>query len=262
MKRIHIVGSSPRTGTTLMAELMVSGFEIDGFARREMSVFQRPREKYAIFCSKRPGDILSARAVLRIDPNLWIVHMVRDPRDVVVSRHGKAPDRYWTNLRLWKAYRRAARKAEGHPRFLTVRYEDLVREPDRVQAWLMERMPFLRKRADFSAYHRIARPSAQSLEAMKGVRPVTATSVGAWRQHKPRLAAQIALHGPIDADLIELGYEKDSAWMRELDGVTPDNGISHLPDHLPRWRTALRALRRYQATVRYALGLVRRVPTE
>ncbi len=262
MKRIHIVGSSPRTGTTLMAELLVNGFEIDGYARREMSVFQRPREEFAVFCSKRPIDILSARAVLRADPDLWIVHMVRDPRDVVVSRHGKAADRYWTNLRVWKEYRRAARKAEGHPRFLTVRYEDLVQGPDRVQAQLMERMPFLQKRADFSAYHRIAQPSAQSLEAMKGVRPVTASSVGAWRDHKPRLAAQIDLHGPIGADLIELGYEKDSAWMQELDGVTPDNGVSHIRERMPWWQAALRRLQRLQATVRYALGLVRRVPSE
>ncbi len=36
-KRIHIVGA-PRSGTTLMAELMVGSFQLDGYAPHEMSI--------------------------------------------------------------------------------------------------------------------------------------------------------------------------------------------------------------------------------
>jgi hypothetical protein len=244
-----------------MVEMLVNGFEIDGSMDHEMSIFRRPERRFDIFVSKRPGDMESAASLLRIDPNLWFVHMVRDPRDVIVSRHAKAPDEYWTNLGIWNRRRRAARKAEGHPRFITVRYEDLVTDPDGVQDRLMGRMPFLRKRANFSDFHRTARPSEDSLRALGGLRAAETSRIGAWRDHKPRVAAQIAIHGPIDRDLIELGYEVDGDWIRALDGVVPDNGPSHLPERTPRLQLLRQELRLRLDVIRYALGLVRRQKT-
>ena len=179
-RRIHIVGSSPRTGTTLLTELMRHGFEIDGFTDHEEPLRRAPPEPYQSYLTKAPSDVLVAEAYLRIDPKLWILHMVRDPRDVVVSRHGRAPDLYWTNLAVWKRYRRAARRLESHPRFLTIRYEDLSADPDAVQRKIADFLPFLAFRRPFSEVHRVAEPSADSVDALGGLRPVSAASVGAW----------------------------------------------------------------------------------
>lgn len=261
-RRIHIVGSSPRTGTTLLAELMRNAFAIDAAVDHELSIFKEWPKPCAVHLSKNPGDIVLAASVLAADPRVWILHMVRDPRDVVVSRHDKAPEKYWTHLGLWQLYRRAARRAEGHPRFLTLRYEDLVRTPDRVQEEIAAFLPFLRRRCRFSEVQRFWKPSQDSLVALGGDRPVSTSSIGAWRDHRPRLRAQLERHGSIDRDLVDLGYESDDAWKRMLDGVAADNGQTFLAEPIGlrrRWRLWRRRTRRYW---RWRLRLRRRLRDE
>jgi len=87
--------------------------------------------------------------------------MLRDPRDMVVSKHSADPDRYWASLKFWQTYAPYGASLQNHPRFITVRYEDLIRKPGMVQADLMRKMPFLKKRLPFSCYHEIAHPAAQ-----------------------------------------------------------------------------------------------------
>lgn len=231
MKRIHIIGCGPRSGTTLMEEMMIACFEIDLYSEHEDSIYTLPDRDGNIFLTKRPRDVSVAGPMLRIMRNLYVIYMLRDPRDMITSKHWQDPDRYWAGLRFWKSYTPDARRLQGHPRFITVRYEDLVTRPDEVQAYLMQRMPFLRKRAPFSHYHEAAKPSKKSLDALRGVRPVTAASVGNWRKHLPRVAGQLQKHGPITRDLIEYGYEPNDAWLNELKGVTPDLSESHWPEY-------------------------------
>jgi len=257
-RRIHVVGSGPRTGTTLLTELLACCFELDGACEHELSIFRKPEDEFETFLSKDPGDVLVAASLLEIDPALWILHMVRDPRDVVVSRHGRDPEHYWTNLRIWKFGRRAARRAEGHPRFLTLRYEDLVRQPDAVQDEIARFLPFLERRNAFSEFHRLARPSSDALDALGELRPLSSESIGTWRAHKPRLAAQLARHGPIDRDLVELGYELDASWRDALVGVEPDHEESHFPERQPIRRRVRRALRRRRKVRAYRRALRRR----
>ncbi len=231
--RVHIVGCGPRTGTTLMAEMAIACFEIDLYTEHEDPIYTRPTQPANIFLTKRPRDILVAGPMLSLLPNLYVIYMLRDPRDTITSKHRKDPDRYWASLRYWKAYTPYGRKLQNHPRFMTVRYEDLVKKPDEVQAYLIQRMPFLQQRAAFSRYHEFAKPSKQSLDALRGMRPVASTSVGKWRNHLPRVAGQLKLHGEkaIAKDLIEYGYESDDSWLNELKDVTPDYSESHWPEY-------------------------------
>lgn len=237
-----------------MAELFTNCFEIDGYSKHEMSIFIYPKQPYQIFCSKEPQDVMAAGPLLAIDRDLWIVYLLRDPRDVVVSRHNLAPTLYWSNLRLWKRFHQAAQQIES-PRFITVRYEDLVNTPDRVQQELMLKIPFLKKRANFTDFHKLASPSKQSLKALREVRPISNKSVGRWRQHKPRIKAQLALHGPIARDLIELGYEEDSNWLQELNDVIANNDRSHWPEHVATRRRLRARAKRWAKVLRYALQL-------
>lgn len=256
-KRIHVVGTSPRTGTTLMVELLVASYRIDGHADHEMSVFERPKPEYRIFCSKLPGDLLNVGPLLRVDKNLWVINMVRDPRDVVVSRHHKEPDKYWVHLGVWTRRRKVAKRLASHPRFLNIRYEDLVRSPERVQQQLETRIPFLERVASFADFHNIATPSDRAVQALGGIRAIDTKSIGNWRNHKARLAAQLAIHGPIDNDLIDFSYEEDNAWLGELAGVLPDNGDSHFPEHKSLFSRQREWTRRYVRTLRYLSELRR-----
>lgn len=227
MKRIHIVGCGPRSGTTLLTELMSTCFEIDLFTEHEDSIFKLPPKKCDIYLTKNPSDILHAKTVLNAMANLHVIYMIRDPRDMVVSRHNSDPSRYWSGLIFWKTYTPYGRALTDHPRFISIRYEDLVIKPDQVQADLMARFPFLKKKANFSDYHVLAKPSERSLKALREVRPVSSSSIGNWRNHLPRIAGQIQLHGSINDDLIFYGYEKDSDWEKLLENIEPDLNPSH-----------------------------------
>jgi hypothetical protein len=182
--------------------------------------------------------------------------MLRDPRDSVTSKHGRQPDRYWASLRYWKAYTPEGRKL--HPNFTTVRYEDFVKDPGAVQEELIKQMPFLEKRAPFSWYHEVARPSAASLDALGGLRPISPVGVGNWRNNLPRLAGQIQIHSSIAADLIEYGYENDDSWLKELAGVQPDTTPGVMPEHFTK--KALRARRRGRYKEALWLLLRRAIP--
>lgn len=250
MKRIHIVGCGPRSGTTLMAEMMIACFDIGLHTDHEDSIYRLPSRDTEVFLTKKPGDVAVVEPALRITPNLYVIYMVRDPRDMIVSRHGKASDVYWSGLVFWKNYTPYGRRLQHHPRFITIRYEDLVTRPAEIQRELMARMPFLVKRADFSDYHLRSTPSARSLDALGGVRAISSAGIGNWRRHLPRIAGQLRIHGSISDDLVEYGYEKDDSWQRELDGVEPDLSASHWPERITerRWRR-LRIIRYLKAPI-------------
>lgn len=238
MERIHVVGAGPRTGTTLLAECMVSCFAIDAFEPHEASLC-RHKKNVGVYLTKNPVDLHIVSPRLLIDRHLHVIAMLRDPRDVIVSRHPNDPKRYWAPLRFWKRHTQVIRRLRHHRRFVLVRYEDLVRDPDAVQDALVARMPFLKQRGWFSDFHKLARPSAKSVAAMGSVRPIDSASIGNWRNHLARVAGQIAIHGSISEELIAFGYEPDESWLAALKGVAPDLTPSHWPESMvrPIWRT-------------------------
>jgi Sulfotransferase family len=221
-KRLHIVGCSPRSGTTLLAEMCRVCFEVDGACEHEQSVFKRITTPFDIFLTKRPRDTLFMPSLLPLDPGLWCIFTMRDPRDVITSEHKRLPGQYYASLRMWQDNFGIWQRVRNHPRFITVRYEDLVRDPDGVQAELLRRMPFLRARHKFSEYHRVGEFSEASQRAMHTVRPVDTASVARWQSHLPRIKGQCQMHGDLEQPLIEAGYEQDGAWKAMLDGVEPD----------------------------------------
>lgn len=228
MRHVHILGA-PRSGTTLLLEMMRSCYRWDWAPENETTVLAAPADRAGHCLTKNPGVGSHVRSILR-DPRIWLVYCQRDPRDIVCSQHGLAPGRYWANLRQWRQIRRRVRRAAGHPRLLTVRYEDLVRDPDAVQRMMAERIPWLEQTGRFSQFHAAARPGTQSLTAMRGLRPADAESIGRWRDHLPRLAGQIIQHGSIADELMEDGYETDDAWTSMVSAVVPDLSPGVWPD--------------------------------
>ena len=248
---VHICGA-PRSGTTLLVELMRTCYEWDWAPEIETSLLESVKHRTGRRLTKTPGRGNHVRTILR-DPRVWLVYCQRDPRDIVCSRHGLAPDLYWANLRQWRNMRNKIVKLSNHPRLIVVRYEDLVRNPDEIQRTLGEQIPWLGQTARFSDCHTVAAPSLQSLEAMGGLRPVDTAGIGRWRRRLPRVAGQVLQHGSIARELIEDGYEKDEAWMGEVARVVPDLSPGYWPEHVPLCRRIKRTMTAGFDIVRLAL---------
>lgn len=218
MKRLHITGC-PRSGTTLLMEQVSTCFESDGHCEHEQSIFDPVALSGGLYLSKQPNDIKHLRHIFHRDVGLHIIYVVRDPRSVVTSKHGGASGQYFCNYRVWQGCERAAAYYDGHPRFLRLRYEDLVTDPDGVQARIQAHFTFLTRRHAFSNFHQFSRPSNASKEALGGVRTVDQASLSKWRKHLPRLAHQLKRHPTLGGDLVRLGYEVDGQWLQLLEGV-------------------------------------------
>ncbi len=247
-QRIHIIGP-PRSGTTLMHTLFSVCMGVDGVTSREERIWRRMPHGERVLVTKCPGEECFAPPLLKFDRKLWFVFMLRDPRDLIVSKHGSEPGRYWSNLRLWYNALAIYEALKTHPRFTVVRYEDLVRSPDTAQQDLLRRLPFLRNTVPFSQYQdhipQGARPSEQTVQAMRGIRAVSAQNVGAWRQHLPRVKSHIDRYPDLPARLIGLGYEQDTSWLKALESVPADDQPSMVPDNLTLPKRARCAMRFY-----------------
>ena len=233
-RHIHIVSCSPRSGTTLLHEAMVTCFHVDKHYDHEIRFNLVSGKDGELVISKRPKDIMYMADVLD-DPELYVIYILRDPRDVIVSRHGKNRELYYSNIRLWREIHSYAKRLSGHKRFLEVRYEDFVTDPDAVQAAIAEKFPWLIKIHDFSQYHKHAQVSEKSRLAMHSVRPIAPTSIGVWKQHLPRIQGQQDLHGSLTPDLVACGYERSSDWEHVLDNVQPDVSRSLYAEKVNFW---------------------------
>jgi hypothetical protein len=210
-----------------MFELLASCFDIEKFGDHEVSLFKRPvKVPDGPYVSKKPTDFIHVCRVLRWDPALHVVYMQRDPRDVIVSQHGSSPGRYWCDFGLWQRNQDLLPRLAGHPRFFICKYEELATEPDQVQTALEWRFAFLRRLNTFSKFDEVSQSSQAAQLALKGVREISAASVGKWRDNLPRVAAQFQKFPRMPDDLVATGYEPDRSWLSALDGVAPDTSES------------------------------------
>lgn len=214
---------------------MVTCFKVDKHYDHEMRFNLVSADAGQVLLTKRPKDTMYVQAILESDPEFYVIYMLRDPRDVIVSRHGKNKDMYYANIRLWREMHAYAKPLYGHDRFLEVRYEDFVNDPDATQDAIVRKFPWLEKTQDFSAYHEHATVSEKSITAMHSVRPIAPTSVGVWTQHPGRIKGQQAIHGSLTPDLIECGYESTADWEQVLESVKPDFSRSRYPEKLYFW---------------------------
>jgi hypothetical protein len=113
--------------------------------------YEAGRHGKTIPCEQTPRNVYYIGEILDIFPEARVINMVRDPRDVLLSqkRRWKRPFlsggdvprsqavRYWINYhpitisKLWNSAVAAGDSWAGDPRVYTMRFEDLVSDPDR-----------------------------------------------------------------------------------------------------------------------------------
>jgi hypothetical protein len=150
-----LIGGCARSGTTLLLSILSSHpgifvvpFETKCFSARGRIVpdpeapfrigrFYRlllsceiPRSAHR-WCEKSTKNVLTfGRIIDHFQGRVRLIHLVRDGRDVVTSRHPIDPSRFWVPPQRWIHDVSAGSVWEDHQAVLTVRYEDLVTDLD------------------------------------------------------------------------------------------------------------------------------------
>lgn len=205
---------------------MINCFHIDAYTEHEHGILKPYPKPYEVLCTKKPSDIKRVSFPLEVNQDLFVIYMLRDPRDCITSRSHKnntSTKKIWGNLDEWRSNQRIASRLARNNRFITIKYEDLVSDPDKVQVNLQHRLPFLVPKSKFSQFHQIASPSEKSVAALGEIRPVSSASVGKWNHNKAFVKAQIEKYGSISQELINLGYELNTDWELALGAVDADN---------------------------------------
>ena len=159
----------------------------------------------AVWADKTPENVRRFGFVRRHFPQARFVHVIRDGRDVACSLRRQS----WMKLReragplaiaqcaaYWAERVSAGRQMRGHPRYIEVRYEDLVRQPE----------PTLRHLLGFLGVEwsdRILQTDIAACEPASG--PIFASSLGRWQREltSREVAALETVSGSL---LCELGY--------------------------------------------------------
>jgi hypothetical protein len=153
LDQVHIVGCS-RSGTTAVQFAMIA-FKDVIVANGETSADYPYLRPLLCHLRERPGLLRPGLLVTKRNPGWYrpadldmlvqrvlrdrvgIIHLVRDPRDVMSSVHVKAADAPYVTPELWMRSILAARtiKSRMPPegRYLTLRYEDFVLDPIKVE---------------------------------------------------------------------------------------------------------------------------------
>jgi hypothetical protein len=191
----------PRSGTSLLYTMMRTSAGHAAFAPPNEASARSTRRRFSRrLITKRPLDVFEVQQIvseLGGFRNLFFLLSIRDPRDLVSSRHPSVPNQFFQGvdyqffisrdaLSLSKpgiaACFDAIRAVGKMPNLqvLSVRYEELTREPEKLRQVLndLTRMPFARPFSDFA---RDEVPPSLAV-AMNGVRPVQTSASPAWLQ--------------------------------------------------------------------------------
>jgi len=225
-----------------MMELLWASYEFSGRSSHEASMFEPIPAGQTLYLTKKPPDTTRMRKAFLADDELFVIAMMRDPRAAVSSRHPIKPGVYFSSFRRWQKYADAIEAMSGHPRFLVIRYEDLLTDPDGVQSILEERFDFLTAKGRFAHYPDGVEVSELTRGSLNGVRPFDPSRVNSWREHLPRVKGQLAIYPELAEILIRLGYESNADWTSVLEGVAAytQSYKEAEPNWLKRQETALR----------------------
>lgn len=161
---------------------------------------------------KTPQHALCWRTILAGFPDLQVIHLIRDGRDVALSYKAAffGPKHAYHLAARWGQYLAAAEESQavlGEPGFLPVRYEDLVAEPDRelrrICAFLGEEFA-----PAMLTFHRKAIAQIADQRNLANLRrPVMTDNVGKWQREMTAREIRI-FEARAGAQLERYGYAR------------------------------------------------------
>ncbi len=174
---------------------------------------------------KSPSNVVNLARIFQFFPQARFIHMIRDGRDVACSLRTHPKYQWVDGRRLetgiinpwekcivrWVSDTNAGLSWRYDPRYIEVRYEDLVQEPERI---IRQVLSFIDEPWDSSVlnYHETHDERGRD-GANPGVNlPVYSSARSRWMQELPAQAR--ALFTPQARQLlIHLGYAVDDSWV-------------------------------------------------
>jgi Sulfotransferase domain len=219
-RAIYIQGCA-RSGNTLIRELCVSSFQGAELVKltkdqaecslgHVVELLQQKADSRVWVASRNYENSLAMnREILRAHPEVKILWMLRDPRDVLTSTHPDQPGKFYVTPERWIKSLQLYEQFKDEPQVLTVRYEDLVKQPDVVQAAIAKNFNLLPVRK-FVEAHKFFPRFHENVRAMHSIRPIDENSVQKWRKNpqlQQYLRQILAAHPSIVALACECGYD-------------------------------------------------------
>jgi len=218
---IYIQGCA-RSGNTLIRELCGSAFQgvemvkltkdtAECSLAHLIDLLDQPAKNAAVRVASRnyENSLAMDRELLRANPDVKILWMLRDARDILTSIHANQPDKYYvTPDRLVKSLQLYL-QFKDEPQVLAVRYEELVGNPDAMQVKISQFCHLTASRK-FVEAHKFFPRFHENVRAMHSIRPIDTNSVQKWRTnpaHQKHLQDVFAAHPEILKLAGECGYE-------------------------------------------------------
>ncbi len=137
-----------------------------------------------------------------------IIHLIRDGRDVIVSKHPKhRPNEYWVTPKRWLKSVKYAWTLRDEPYLYTVFYEDLVHDH---QPYIQEICDFIDEPYTDELKNWIKKTNVKQSKHWKdSAKPVNTRAIGKWKkpEHKGRIE-KFMQDEEIQQMLRKLGYIK------------------------------------------------------
>ena len=86
--------------------------------------------KKPVWAEKTPSNIYLTDIFVKCFPDAKIIHIVRDPRDVILSLMQRGHSEM-TAASVWLTSVACIQKIRAHPNLLEIRYEDLIIETEK-----------------------------------------------------------------------------------------------------------------------------------
>lgn len=221
-KRVIICGC-PRSGTTLMNELLRCYDDIYVMNREEYALrfpYIVLKEKY--IATKHPIDFRHLNKITDTFNNPFIIFLLRDPRDVIVSEHFKNKGHYLINYPTWADAINQYEKFNYENKML-IHYEELIKDPGLIQKQLAKSLD-LEIKSDFNNFHNNVTHTHEDIKSLGGIRPIDPKNSGKHMrpEHFNRIKEQLLSHPAMSEQLIKYGYAIDRQWEKNFIPDTKD----------------------------------------
>lgn len=214
-----LVTGCHRSGTSLMTSLMLSLSDVfvnqsEKEPHLRVTNIENSKKYFVRKCPQLRGCATINDVVEDFGPysihdiiqmGYKVIYMLRDGRDVEVSRHPKQPNKYWSEPWKWVESVRRGLPNFDNPDLMVVKYEQFVAAPDSIMDSIAKWLDLGRE--DINNVHSKVMSKSEIGIAMGTPRPVDSNSVGRWKQPEHAERIKAVLEYPRFKELlIETGY--------------------------------------------------------